>query len=75
MEYNLISSMNPMPIVQRFWCKMGIIALIHTCGMLLIFNPLMLIDAQQVKAIIVDLFIWLFCGFVDIKCTQWGHIR
>jgi hypothetical protein len=57
-----ISSVNPMLIVRWFCWKMGITASIHTCGMLLIFIPLMSIDARRVKAGIVDPFLWLFCG-------------
>jgi hypothetical protein len=57
-----ISSVNPMLIVRWFCWQMGITASIHTCGMLLIFIPLMSIDARWVKAGIVDPFLWLFCG-------------
>ncbi|XP_057847014.2 uncharacterized protein LOC131056772 [Cryptomeria japonica] len=57
-----ISSMNPMPIVQWFCWQMGITASIHTCGMLLVFIPLMSIDARRVKAGIVDPCLWPFCG-------------
>jgi patched 1 protein/patched 2 protein len=57
-----ISSVNPMLIVRWFCWQMGITASIHTCGMLLIFIPLMSIDARRVKAGIVDPFLWLFCG-------------
>ncbi|MCO5558412.1 hypothetical protein L7F22_011993 [Adiantum nelumboides] len=47
-----ISSISPMPIVRWFCWQMGITATIHTLGMLLIFIPLMALDARRVKIII-----------------------
>ncbi|KAH7447216.1 hypothetical protein KP509_01G097400 [Ceratopteris richardii] len=57
-----ISSVNPMPIVRWFCWQMGLTALIHTFGMILIFIPLLSLDARRVKAGIVDPCLWVFCG-------------
>lgn len=57
-----ISSVNPMPIVRWFCWQMGLTALVHTFGMLLIFIPLMSLDARRVKGGIVDPCLWVFFG-------------
>ncbi|MCO5590364.1 hypothetical protein L7F22_044334 [Adiantum nelumboides] len=57
-----ISSLNPMPIVRWFCWQMGLTAMIHTFGMLLIFIPVMSLDARRVKAGIVDPCLWIFFG-------------
>jgi patched 2 protein len=44
-----ISSVNPMPISQWFCWQMGITASIHTVGLMLIFFPVMAIDARRCK--------------------------
>lgn len=58
----LISSVNPIPMVRWFCWQMGITAFLHTCGMLLIFIPVMSLDARRVKEGVVDPGLWLFCG-------------
>ncbi|KAL3679242.1 hypothetical protein R1sor_022198 [Riccia sorocarpa] len=57
-----ISSLNPMPISQWFCWQMGITASLHTLGLLLIFMPIMAIDARRVKARINDPNLWLIHG-------------
>ncbi|XP_024533742.1 protein patched homolog 2 isoform X1 [Selaginella moellendorffii] len=57
-----ISSLSPMPIVRWFCWQMGITATLHTLGMLLIFIPIMAIDARRVKANVCDPYLWLLCG-------------
>ncbi|KAI5073412.1 hypothetical protein GOP47_0011425 [Adiantum capillus-veneris] len=64
-----ISSLNPMPLVRWFCWQMGLTAMIHTFGMLLIFIPLMALDARRVKAEIIDPCLWIFFG---TKGTQIG---
>ncbi|KAJ7558526.1 hypothetical protein O6H91_04G044400 [Diphasiastrum complanatum] len=56
-----ISSLNPIPVVRWFCWQMGITATLHTCGMLLIFIPIMSFDARRVKANINDPNLWAFC--------------
>lgn len=58
-----ISSISPMPIVRWFCWQMGITATIHTLGMLLIFIPLMALDAKRVKSQVNDPYLWLICGW------------
>ncbi|KAL2613615.1 hypothetical protein R1flu_025307 [Riccia fluitans] len=57
-----ISSLNPMPVSQWFCWQMGITASLHTLGLLLIFMPIMSIDARRVKAGINDPNLWLIYG-------------
>lgn len=57
-----ISSLNPMPIVRWFCWQMGLTATVHTCGMLLIFIPVMALDAKRVKSQINDPYLWLIFG-------------
>ncbi|KAG0620497.1 hypothetical protein M758_4G220800 [Ceratodon purpureus] len=57
-----ISSLNPMPVAQWFCWQMGLTATVHTLGMLLIFMPIMALDARRVKARFNDPNLWLFCG-------------
>ncbi|KAG6547150.1 hypothetical protein Mapa_011402 [Marchantia paleacea] len=58
-----ISSLNPMPISQWFCWQMGITASLHTIGLILIFMPIMAIDARRVKAGINDPNLWLVHGY------------
>eukprot|EP00250_Pteridium_aquilinum_P014814 c22219_g1_i1 orf=359-3775(+) len=57
-----ISSLNGMPIVRWFCWQMGITATVHTIGMLLIFIPLMALDAKRVKSQINDPNLWILVG-------------
>ncbi|KAG0631087.1 hypothetical protein M758_1G226800 [Ceratodon purpureus] len=57
-----ISSLNPMPVAQWFCWQMGLTATVHTLGMILIFMPIMALDARRVKARYNDPNLWLFCG-------------
>ncbi|KAI5073406.1 hypothetical protein GOP47_0011419 [Adiantum capillus-veneris] len=65
-----ISSISPMPIVRWFCWQMGITATIHTLGMLLIFVPLMALDARRVKSQINDPYLWIFFGWQGEKTLQ-----
>lgn len=38
-----------MPVAQWFCWQMGLTATVHTLGMILIFMPIMAIDARRVK--------------------------
>ncbi|KAI5073407.1 hypothetical protein GOP47_0011420 [Adiantum capillus-veneris] len=57
-----ISSISRMPIVRWFCWQMGITATIHTLGMLLIFIPLMALDARRVTSNINDPCLWILFG-------------
>ncbi|MCO5558414.1 hypothetical protein L7F22_011995 [Adiantum nelumboides] len=57
-----ISSVSRLPIVRWFCWQMGLTATIHTLGMLLIFIPLMALDARRVKSQINDPCLWIFFG-------------
>lgn len=57
-----ISSVNPMPISQWFCWQMGITATVHTIGMVLIFMPIMALDARRCKAKINDPHLWPLKG-------------
>lgn len=65
-----ISSLNRMPIVRWFCWQMGITATIHTLGMLLIFIPVMALDAKRVKSQINDPNLWLVFGWRGKKGTS-----
>lgn len=65
-----ISSMNPLPIVRWFCWQMGLTALIHTFGMLLIFIPLMSLDARRVKAGVIDPCLWVYFGMRGTKTVE-----
>ncbi|XP_024381939.1 uncharacterized protein [Physcomitrium patens] len=62
-----ISSINPMPVAQWFCWQMGLTATVHTLGMILIFMPIMAIDARRVKAHYNDPNLWLFCGIRNMS--------
>ncbi|CAM6120014.1 unnamed protein product [Calypogeia fissa] len=64
-----ISSVNPMPISQWFCWQMGITATIHTIGLLLIFMPVMALDARRCKARINDPNLWLLKGIRNKGAT------
>ncbi|KAH7441526.1 hypothetical protein KP509_03G041600 [Ceratopteris richardii] len=57
-----ISSISPMPLVRWFCWQMGITSSLHTIGMLLIFFPLMALDAKRAKSKVVDPSLWTCCG-------------
>ncbi|XP_024373471.1 uncharacterized protein [Physcomitrium patens] len=65
-----ISSMNPMPVAQWFCWQMGLTATVHTLGMILIFMPIMALDARRVKARYNDPNLWLFCGIRKSKAPE-----
>jgi patched 2 protein len=45
---------NPMPVAQWFCWQMGLTATVHTLGMLLIFMPIMALDARRVKVYMIN---------------------
>jgi hypothetical protein len=43
-----------MPVAQWFCWQMGLTATVHTLGMILIFMPIMALDARRVKVLDPD---------------------
>lgn len=64
-----------MPVAQWFCWQMGLTATLHTLGMILIFMPIMAIDARRVKVLSIlgleffdnHLFFWFFPIFMYLN--------